>query len=226
MEQKKRVFYSEAAYVIGIICIQISISLMEKADFGLSMIVAPAYLLYLRISEFLPFFTFGVASYTMQGIVLLLMCLILKRFRISYLFSFVTAVVGGYILDGFLYLLSFYTFDAMWSRIVMFAAGTVICCIGVAFMFRTYIPPESYDLFVKEVSKNFGIRQDRFKQAYDCTSCVVSVIFSFCFFGFGHFEGVKLGTVVCALVNGPMIGLFGRLYDRYFRFERLIIQKN
>ena len=90
MEQKKRVFYSEAAYVIGIICIQISISLMEKADFGLSMIVAPAYLLYLRISEFLPFFTFGVASYTMQGIVLLLMCLILKRFRISYLFSFVT----------------------------------------------------------------------------------------------------------------------------------------
>ena len=54
---KKRVFYCELAYVFGIIILAFGTSLMEKASFGLSMIVAPAYILHLKISEFLPIFS-------------------------------------------------------------------------------------------------------------------------------------------------------------------------
>ena len=69
---------------------------MEKADFGVSMVVAPAYLLYRWLSPAWSFVTFGMAEYCLQAVLLLAMCLLLRRFRVSYLFSFVTAVVYGY----------------------------------------------------------------------------------------------------------------------------------
>ena len=43
------------------------------------------------------FVTFGMAEYCLQAVLLLAMCLLL-RFRVSYLFSFVTAVVYGFVL--------------------------------------------------------------------------------------------------------------------------------
>ena len=42
---------------------------------------------------------------------------------------------------------------------------------------------------------------------------------SFLFFGFGHFEGVRTGTFICALLNGILIGFFSRAYDRLFDFR-------
>jgi len=41
---------------------------------------------------------------------------------------------------------------------------------------------------------------------------------SFAFFGFGRFEGVKAGTIVCALVNGWLIGQCARLLEKKFEF--------
>lgn len=42
----KKTFYTEWAYVAGLLLIAAGVVLMEKADFGMSMIVAPAYLLH------------------------------------------------------------------------------------------------------------------------------------------------------------------------------------
>ena len=44
-------FYSELAYAIGIIGLALGTAFMEKAKMGLSMVVAPAYLLYLKLSQ-------------------------------------------------------------------------------------------------------------------------------------------------------------------------------
>ena len=50
---KKRIFYTEIAYILGLIALALGTAFMEKADFGLSMVVAPPYILHLKISEFL-----------------------------------------------------------------------------------------------------------------------------------------------------------------------------
>lgn len=42
----KRTFSTELAYVLGIVFVAWGVVLMEKADFGVSLVVAPAYLLY------------------------------------------------------------------------------------------------------------------------------------------------------------------------------------
>lgn len=47
----KKKFSTELAYVLGIVLVAWGVVLMEKADFGVSMVVAPAYLLYRWLSQ-------------------------------------------------------------------------------------------------------------------------------------------------------------------------------
>lgn len=216
---KKKSFPTELAYLLGILILAVGTALMERADFGMSMVVAPAYLLHLKLSQVLPFFTFGMAEYTLQGVLLLLLVFLLRKFRLAFLFSFVTAVLYGLTLDGVMLFTALLPADAFALRLFYYLAGMLICAAAIALLFRTYIPPEAYELFVKEVSALLHMDIHRVKTVYDCVSCVISILLSFAFFGLFHFEGIKLGTVFCALVNGSLIGIYSQVLDAAFVFE-------
>lgn len=216
---EKRVFYSEAAYVLGVILLGFGTALMEKADLGVSMVVAPAYLIYRAVSQAYPFFTFGMAEYSFQAFLLIALSVALRRGRKSYLFSFVTAVIYGCALDLFMRLIAGVPTDTLGWRLLYYFTGLVICSAGVACYFHTYVTPAAYELTVKEISEAYGFRIDKVKTIYDLCSCFAGVVLSFLFFGFGHFEGVKFGTLFCALVNGWLIGRIGAWMERTFRFE-------
>ncbi len=217
--RKKLTFYTELAYIIGLVCIAMGAAFMARSDFGVSMVVAPAYLLHLKVSQYLPFFTFGMAEYTLQAVLLLVMIVLLRRFRLSYLFSFVTAVLYGFILDGCVLIASLIPDTTFLWKLGLFLVGEVLCTAGVSLIFHTYIAPEVYELFVKEVADKFHFEIHHVKTVYDCTSCAIAVLMSFLFFGFGHFEGVKWGTIIVALVNGTIIGWMTKLFEHFFTFR-------
>ena len=107
-----------------------------------------------------------------------------------------------------------------------FVLGMVLCAIGVSLMFHTYLAPEVYELFVKEFSAKFHFRISRVKTVYDIASTLLAVILSFIFFGMWRFEGVKLGTIICAFVNGFLIGQCSKFLDRHFTFyDRFPLRK-
>ena len=118
------------------------------------------------------------------------------------------------------------TFDTLAVRIIFFFVGVVICAFGVALMFRTYIAPEAYDLFVKELAAHFNIQVSKFKTAYDFSSLAIAVILSFTLFGLWELNGIGIGTIVCALLNGMLIGAFGRMLDGKFEFKPIFKFKN
>lgn len=222
----KKKFSTEFAYVLGIVLVAWGVVLMEKADFGVSMVVAPAYLLYRWLSPAWHFFTFGMAEYCLQAVLLLAISLLLRRFRISYLFSFVTAVVYGVVLDALMFLGTMLPSGGLALRGIYYAAGMLFCAAGVSAMFHTYISPEVYELFVKEVSAHFGVDINRFKTGYDCVSCLLGVAMSFLAFGPWHFVGVKWGTILCALLNGWIIGQFSAFYEKHWTFyDRFPLRK-
>ncbi len=214
---KKRTFHRELAFLIGIITMAVGASFMEHAGFGLSMVIAPAYLLHRALLPIAAWFSFGIAEVVFQAVLLVLLCLILRCFRFSYLFSFITSVVYGMFLDGAIFLASHLPYT-MGVRVILYISGMVITSAGVAFICRTYIAPEVYELFVEKVSSKFHMPFYRMKIIYDCASCLLSIALSFLFFGWGEFIGVGWGTVVCALVNGILIGVFEKLYDRTWTF--------
>ncbi len=216
-------FSSELAYVLGIITLAMGCAFMGKADFGFSMVVAPAFILSQALSSVSGFFTFGTTEYIFQAFLLVLMVIVIRKFKISYLFSFVTAVIYGYTLDGANYLMNLAVPEAaMPLRFVFYVIGMVLCSLGVAFMIQTYISAEVYELIVKEVPERFNLDLTKFKTAYDVASCVVGVVMSFAFFGMWEFVGISWGTFVCALVNGFLIGKITKWMGDYLEFVDLL----
>lgn len=215
----QKTFYTEIAYLLGLLILALGTAFMERADFGVSMVVAPAYLIHLKVSEVLPFFSFGMAEYTLQAVVILAMILILRRIKLSYFFSFVTAVLYGLTLDGAMALIALLPEGSFGVKLGWFLIGMLLCSIGVSLLFHTYISPEAYELFVKEISAKLQRDIHKCKTAYDCVSCLIAILLSFLFFGFGHFEGVKLGTIFCALVNGSLIGRCTAWFEKRWDFQ-------
>ena len=109
--------------------------------------------------------------------------------------------------------------DTFALRCLWYVLGILLGAASIAFFFKTYIAPEVYELLVKEIAQKLQRPTHRVKTVYDCVSCAVAVLMSFAFFGLGRFEGVKLGTVICALVNGYLIGRCTAFYERVFEFR-------
>ena len=216
---KKTMLYTELAYVLGMVGLSLSVALMTRADFGVSMVVAPAYLLYLKLNPVLPFFTFGMAEYTLQAALLLCTILTVKKFRPYFLFSFVTAVLYGFLLDGWMLLVQRFPAENIALRCLWYVLGLGLGAVSIACFFKTYIAPEVYELLVKELALKLSKPTHRVKTVYDCVSCAVAVVMSFAFFGLWRFEGVKLGTVICALVNGFLIGRCTGWMERHLDFR-------
>lgn len=216
MDTKKIKLPQEIAYFLGIVTMTLGVVLMQKADFGLSMIVAPAYML----SEFLEI-SFGTAEYCLQFVLVTVMCLILRKFRIAYYLSFATAVIYGLVLDGFIWLLQAGTpAQDLPIRILLMLAGMPVTAVGVALFFRTYLPACAYDMFVKVVSGHFRLNTGKFKICYDFASLGVALILTFAFFG--KLIGIGVGTLICACLNGLLINAFSALFARCVDFTVLL----
>ena len=173
----------------------------------------------MKVSQILPWFSFGVAEYFFQGVLVIITALITRKFKKSYLFSFVTAVLYGTLLDIAMKVISGLPDEQFAIRVVWYVLGTVLCSFAVSLFFHTYISPEAYELIVKEISQKFNFEITKVKTAYDCFSVVLGIVLSFSFFGFGVFEGVKLGTIICAVVNGFLIGQFSKMLEHFFEFK-------
>lgn len=222
----KKTFYSELAYVIGLVLLALATACMERASFGMSMVVAPAYILHLKLSQFFPAFSFGMAEYCLQLILIILLSIALRKLKKGYFFSFVTAFVYGLLLDMFIALLSHIPADLFAVRCVFFVFGMLVCALGVALLFNTYFAPEAYELVVKEITDKYSLNIGKVKTAYDLISLGLSVLLSFCFFGFMHFEGVKLGTLITALLNGFIISKISAYLSKTYNFtDRFPLRK-
>ena len=218
-QAKKICVSSEITYIAAIVLQALAVAILTSADFGISMIVAPAYLFSLKVGTI----TFGQAEYIIQAGVFIMLCLVLRKFRPVYLMSFVTCLIYGAVLDLWRMIPCFNPAVtapgsmALWLRIPMFIIGVLLSSFSIALFFKTYLYPQVYDFFVKAVSTRYKIRLSVFKTAFDVFCLIASIVmtFSFC----GRLEGVNWGTAVMAFLNGAIIGFFSKKLDCVFEFK-------
>ena len=194
----------------------LGVALCANAGFGVSMIEAPVYVTYLKLSQISTWFTYGKCEYILQAIGLMLMCLIIRQFKWQYLLSFAAAVIFGFILDGWRLLVGNAVYSILSLRIVSWIAGTLITTFAVACFFRTELPLQIWELIVKEISDVFHKDITRVKWIYDFTSLAVGIILMFIFFQGFNWQAIGIGTIITTLINAPLIGLFGKLIDRIY----------
>ena len=213
---KKVKIYSEVAYLMGILLLAIGNSLCAYGDLGMSMVVAPAYVLHLALVEVLPWFSFGVAEYTIQALIILFLIFMTKRVKARFFLSFGTTFIYGLFLDVFMVAVALLP-QVMWLRVVAYFVGMAMGSAGVAVLFTTYFPPGLYEVLVQEIMNRWHGKLGVVKTVYDLCSLVVAVAMSLLIFG--TLRGIGVGTVVSAFLNGTLIHLFGKLYSRFFTIK-------
>ena len=216
---KKIKLSKEAAYVISIVSLSFAVSMISSTGLGVSMIVAPAYI----VSHKLGFVTFGQAEYIVQGVWFILFCVLMRRIKIQYFFSFVTGVIYGAVLDLWRLVIPHFNPSVtppgilpISLRITYFACGMILTAFSVALIFQTYFYPQVYDFFVKFISVRFNIRREKFKIGFDVFNLFLAVALTLIFFK--GFVGVGVGTVIMAFFNGILIGLFTKLFNNTIYF--------
>ena len=206
----------EWAFVVGVVLLGLATSLMSKAGFGVSMVVAPAYVIADKVESITP----GTMCYIKQGTLIVLTSIIMGRFRLTYLFSFISAVCFGLAVDLFGGMLAPISEPGLGLRIALYCIGIPINSLAIAMLFRSYFPPQAPELFVKEISRRFGLQLHKTKYVFDLTFCALSIVLSLIFFRELRFIGI--GTVICAFINAPLIKFFGVWLDKIADYEPLL----
>lgn len=211
---KKLRVSSELIYLLALGLLSFSVAMIASTGFGVSMVVAPAYILSMKLTAL----SFGQCEYIVQGILFVILCLLMGRVRPVYFCAFGTGVLYGLFLDLWRLVPVFNPAVTapgslpLAARICMLAAGLALTSLSIALFFRTYFYPQVYDFFVKAVSRRYGRDRGKFKIGFDFTflalSCVLSLVL------FGRIQGIGIGTIAATAFNGLMIAGFGRLLDR------------
>ena len=213
--------HKETIYFIAVIIIALSVCLAIASNFGISVLNGPAYVLSQKFN-----ISMSLAEYMVQFILLLIFCLIMRRVRIIYLFTFVTGLIYG----GFLRLFQLIPIFnpnleicqnlSLAVRIIYLILAIILLGFSVSLFGRTYLCPTIYDYFIIAVPRKYHFRQGLFKIIYDLIFLIISLILSY--FLIGKITGVGIGTIIFVIFTGPMISLMNKLLDKILYVEAII----
>lgn len=216
---EKRGKLAEIAYILGIILCPLGICLTAKSGFGVSMVVAPAYVVFHKGSQIFSWFTFGKSEYFLQGLLLILLGIIVRRFKWKYFLSFITAFLYGSVLDGWFMVLGLAEYTVMWQRVGACALGLLITALSIAFFLRTYLPQAAYEMFVKDIVDHFGFTVTKVKWIFDFTALISAIILMLTLLNEFAFNIIGINTIITTFINAPLIGFFGKMLDKNYSFE-------
>ncbi|MGN0382748.1 MAG: DUF6198 family protein [Eubacterium sp.] len=217
---KKIRIASELVYLFALIILSLSVAMITTTNYGVSMIVAPAYILSIKTGVL----TFGQCEYIVQGILFVIFCVLMKKVKPVYFSSFITGIIYGAMLDFWRLIIPHFNPSVtlpgslpVTLKIIYFIVGMVMTSFSIALFYRTYLYPQVYDFFVKGVSEKFKLDRNKFKIGFDCTCLFVSCIMTLLMFG--RFVGVGPGTIIMTAFNGLLIGFFDGILEKYCMFE-------
>ena len=228
MTEKKKIHgMNEIAYVLGMIFCAFAVCIGTKANLGISVVAVPGYLYSVILGgegNVIPWLTQGWADFLWQVVQLVIMCLIIMKFKIRFMLSFAAAFIGGRLIDlWFVILGGNGAYENMVARIFALLASQICLGFAVTLFFRTTLPVQVCELLMVELAKKFNTTASRIKLIYDLIILVLSVVISLVF---THgLTGIGVGTVMIALCTSPLTVLFGKILDRYFVFDSIFKKK-
>lgn len=213
--ERKKIFRGEVALAIAVIINSFGVVLMLYSGAGISAISSVPY----AFSEVLPKLSLGTWTYIFQGILVLTLMIMRKRFVPEYLFSFVVGFVFSELLDFYEMWIKILPYTLV-MRVIYFIISYIVICIGIALSNRCGLPIIPTDLFPRELSDITSVKYSRIKIGFDLTCLAVTG--GLTFLCLGHIKGLGIGTILAAFTMGKGIALVGELIDRKFVFENFI----
>ena len=202
MEERQTVLRGELALLLAVVINSFGVVLMLRSGSGISAISSVPY----AFSELFPRVSMGTWTYIFQGVLVLSLMVLRKRFVPEYLFSFVVGFFFGIMID----------FHELWI-------SWLVICFGIALSNRCRMPIIPTDLFPRELAEITGTAYSRIKISFDVICLLTTAVLTF--FGLGRIMGLGVGTVLAAFTMGKCIGLIGGWMDRRVSFVSILSRR-
>ena len=194
-----------AWFAAGILINSFGIVLITKGALGTSQISSIPYVLSLQ----LPSISFGMFSFIMNMVYIVLQALLLRRqFKPIQLLQIVVNVVFSASIDVFMAMLSFYAPQQLFTRVLSAIAGCIVLAFGISVEVAPDLIMVPGEGIVAAISKVSGWRFGSVKVAFDVTLILIAALLSWLFFG--DLVGVGVGTLLSAVSVGQFVNLINR----------------
>ena len=157
-----------------------------------------------------------------QGLLVLSLMIMRKKFVAPYLFSFVVGFAFSEMLDVHEMWINVLP-TAIGYRVIYFIISYLLLCIGIALSNRCGLPIIPTDLFPRELADITKVQYSRIKIGYDVTCLTVTALMTLSILG--HLDGLGIGTILAAFTMGKVIGMIGDKMDQHVRFVSFMTKK-
>ena len=186
--------WGEIALITAVIINSFGVVLMLYSAAGISAISSVPY----AFSLVLPRLTLGTWTYIFQGVLILTLMIMRRKFVPQYLCSFIVGFVFGKMLD----------IHEMWIGALPTALPW-----RIALSNRCGLPIIPTDLFPRELSEIISAKYSKVKISFDVICLATTATMT----GFilGHIYGLGIGTVLAAFTMGKGIAIVGNVMDKH-----------
>ena len=195
---QKRQLPGELFLLAGLILNSLAISLMIKANFGISALDSLPYVLSLAF----PVFKNGTWNAIIQSSWLIFTMVAIRKIKPGYLISFVLVFIFGLLLNSWAKVIQPLSNDFIF-RLIYFAAGFLILAFGISFLMLCGTPVLPFDTVVRAFTTEKGMSLRKVRTGFDLFNLALSLAISLLFIG--GIAGIGLGTLFSALLMGVVI---------------------
>lgn len=212
----KYTFRRYLLFVASLFINAFGIAFITKALLGTSPITSVTYVL----SLFTPF-TMGIWTILLNLLFVVLEPFLMTRRELRedlrmYLLQIPIAFCFGLFIDFSMFMLFWLEPSAYVMKVTVLLVGCVILALGIALEVKANAAMMAGEYFVKTITRRFHGEFGYVKLGFDITLLTIACILSLVFLS--DIQGVREGTVVSALLVGPIVHFVSpayRIFDRW-----------
>ncbi|MGX8693319.1 MAG: YczE/YyaS/YitT family protein [Methanobrevibacter sp.] len=197
MEFKK--FNRYAIYLLSLFFISLGASLSIKANLGTAPLICIP-----NVCSLISHLSVGTVTFVFNLILIISQILILRSdFEKRQLLQIVMGTIFSVFIDFTLALVSFVNPQDYISQIIVLLISCVVIAWGVLLEIKTEVVYLPADGFIYSISKFLNKEFAKVKPYVDTTMVAIAIVLSFVFLG--YLAGVREGTVISAIIIGPIV---------------------
>ncbi|MDE6575408.1 MAG: hypothetical protein K2L84_08785 [Muribaculaceae bacterium] len=193
-------------FFISLVFISLGVSVVTRSLVGTSPISALPYVMSLNTPVTMGTYILLLNILLMVAQMFMLGSEGIRRYSAELLLQIPVSVMFGAFVDVFMAVLSFWNPDIYGFRLISLSIGCIFMAIGVSLEVIADVAMVSGEYFVHIASRRFDISFGTLKLVFDLSLVGMAVLCSLMFKG--AVEGIREGTLITALVTGPLVRLF------------------
>src|SRR5699024_3185950 len=201
-----RLIKSYSLFMLSLIVMGLGISLVTLAYLGTTPITSPPF-----TASFSVPISFGMLTMLMNFIFVLIQIILLgKEFKREQYLQLLVGPVLGAAIDGWSLIISLYLTENYLVKLGMVILGCIIIALSTIIQLKAKVVNNHAEGIVKAIAYKTNKEFGDIKLYFDITLVIIALIISFV--TLGEIQGVREGTIISAIIIGPMIRKFQQVF--------------